>query len=110
MSLFGGFSFNITGIFLSVSFQDSLHSCQWQKSLKRVQNLVLRAKWTIQELQVHLTSVFCISLDLQILDQIQPYDLHFTSLEVLDCYPSTTNEFRRLQPFVIKHSNSHILG
>ncbi|KAJ8429956.1 hypothetical protein Cgig2_015686 [Carnegiea gigantea] len=56
MSLFSGFSFNITGIFLSGRFQDSLDRSQWHKSLKRVQNLVLCAKWTMQEFQMHLNA------------------------------------------------------
>lgn len=57
----------------------------------------------------HLSSLFSIPLDLQVLDKIQPFNFHFTRLKHIDCYLCTTNELRRLKPFIIVDSNSQVL-
>lgn len=57
----------------------------------------------------YLTSVFCIPLDLQVLDKTQPFYFNFTGLKHTDGYMCTTNKLRRLKPFIIVNSNSQML-
>lgn len=61
-------------------------------------------------LLAHLTSVFLISLDLEVLNQFQPYIFHLTSLKLSQWQSSTANEFRSLNPFVVINSYSQVLG
>lgn len=58
----------------------------------------------------HLTSVFLVPLDLQILNQFQPHVFNLTSFKLTEWDLSTPDQLRRLNSFVIMNSYSQVLS